>query len=109
MSEYHKVTTLSELPIGGKKLIQLQGRAIAVFNVDGESNMAAIVSDGDISTSAEISSSTADIGGTKINKGWKQYILVVINLRFGRASGNSTRIDCIGYKKLLWSHIKLKL
>ena len=36
MSEYHKVTTLSELPIGGKKLIQLQGRAIAVFNVDGE-------------------------------------------------------------------------
>ena len=36
MSEYHKVTTLSELPIGGKKLIQLQGHAIAVFNVDGE-------------------------------------------------------------------------
>ena len=36
MSEYHKVTTLSELPIGGKKLIQLQGRAIAVFNGDGE-------------------------------------------------------------------------
>jgi 3-phenylpropionate/trans-cinnamate dioxygenase ferredoxin subunit len=30
-----KVATRNELPPGGKKLVEIDGRAIAVFNVDG--------------------------------------------------------------------------
>jgi 3-phenylpropionate/trans-cinnamate dioxygenase ferredoxin subunit len=30
-----KVATRNELPAGGKKLVEIDGRAIAVFNVDG--------------------------------------------------------------------------
>ncbi len=36
MSEFFKVADRHELPVGAKKLIDLDGRAIAVFNVDGE-------------------------------------------------------------------------
>ena len=36
MSEFVKVATCSELPVGGKKLIELGDRAIALFNVDGK-------------------------------------------------------------------------
>ena len=36
MSEFVKVAERIELPPGGKKLVDLDGRAIAVFNVDGE-------------------------------------------------------------------------
>jgi 3-phenylpropionate/trans-cinnamate dioxygenase ferredoxin subunit len=35
MSELVKVTTRSELPPGGKMFAEVDGRAIAVFNVDG--------------------------------------------------------------------------
>jgi 3-phenylpropionate/trans-cinnamate dioxygenase ferredoxin subunit len=35
MSPFVKVATRSELPSGGKKLVEVDGRAIAVFNVDG--------------------------------------------------------------------------
>ncbi len=35
MTQYRKVATRSELPPGGKKLVDLDGRAIAVFNVGG--------------------------------------------------------------------------
>ncbi len=35
MPEFVKVATRSELPSGGKKLVEVNGRAIAVFNVDG--------------------------------------------------------------------------
>ena len=36
MSNYRKVAVRSEIPPGGKKLIDLDGRAIALFNVDGD-------------------------------------------------------------------------
>jgi 3-phenylpropionate/trans-cinnamate dioxygenase ferredoxin subunit len=36
MSSTVKVATLAELPAGGKKLVEIDGRAIAVFNVDGK-------------------------------------------------------------------------
>jgi 3-phenylpropionate/trans-cinnamate dioxygenase ferredoxin subunit len=36
MSEFHKVATADELPPGGKKMVEVDGRAIAVFHVDGE-------------------------------------------------------------------------
>ena len=35
MSSFVKVATRAELPPGGKKLVEIDGRAIAVFNVDG--------------------------------------------------------------------------
>src|SRR5271166_3400813 len=35
MSTFVKVATRAELPVGGKKLVEVDGRAIAVFNVDG--------------------------------------------------------------------------
>jgi 3-phenylpropionate/trans-cinnamate dioxygenase ferredoxin subunit len=35
MSAFVKVATRAELPLGGKKLVEVDGRAIAVFNVDG--------------------------------------------------------------------------
>ncbi len=35
MSTFVKVATQAELPMGGKKLVEVDGRAIAVFNVDG--------------------------------------------------------------------------
>ncbi len=36
MAEYVKVAARAELPPGSKKLFDVDGRAIAVFNVDGE-------------------------------------------------------------------------
>lgn len=36
MPQYLKVAVRSEIPTGGKKLVDLDGRAIALFNVDGE-------------------------------------------------------------------------
>lgn len=36
MSSFIRVATRDELPSGGKKLIEIDGRAIAVFNVDDE-------------------------------------------------------------------------
>jgi 3-phenylpropionate/trans-cinnamate dioxygenase ferredoxin subunit len=35
MSPFLKVATRSELPSGGKKLVDVDGRAVALFNVDG--------------------------------------------------------------------------
>ncbi len=35
MAEFVKVAGVEELPPGGKKLTEIDGRAIAVFNVDG--------------------------------------------------------------------------
>jgi 3-phenylpropionate/trans-cinnamate dioxygenase ferredoxin subunit len=35
MSTFVKVATRAELPSGGKKLVEVDGRAIAVFNVEG--------------------------------------------------------------------------
>ena len=35
MLTFVKVATRAELPLGGKKLVEVDGRAIAVFNVDG--------------------------------------------------------------------------
>jgi 3-phenylpropionate/trans-cinnamate dioxygenase ferredoxin component len=35
MAEFVKVAARSEIPPGGKKLVELDGRAIAVFNVGG--------------------------------------------------------------------------
>ena len=35
MAEFVKVAGLNELPPGGKKLFEIDGRAIAVFNVEG--------------------------------------------------------------------------
>jgi 3-phenylpropionate/trans-cinnamate dioxygenase ferredoxin component len=35
MSSFVKVANRSELPPGAKKLVEVDGRAIAVFNVDG--------------------------------------------------------------------------
>jgi 3-phenylpropionate/trans-cinnamate dioxygenase ferredoxin component len=34
MSSFIKAATRGELPTGGKKLVEIDGRAIAVFNVD---------------------------------------------------------------------------
>ena len=36
MSDFTKVAVRGELPPGAKKLVDLDGRAIALFNVDGE-------------------------------------------------------------------------
>ena len=36
MSEFQKVAVRAELPPGAKKLVDLDGRAIAIFNVDGD-------------------------------------------------------------------------
>ena len=36
MSEFVKVATRAELPPGGKQLADVDGRAIAVFNVNGQ-------------------------------------------------------------------------
>ena len=36
MSDFVKVAHRAELPPGGKKLVDLDGRAIAVFNVEGK-------------------------------------------------------------------------
>jgi 3-phenylpropionate/trans-cinnamate dioxygenase ferredoxin subunit len=36
MSSFVKVASRRELPPGGKKLAEVDGRAIALFNVDGE-------------------------------------------------------------------------
>ena len=35
MADFFKVAVVSELPPGGKKLAEIEGRAIAVFNVAG--------------------------------------------------------------------------
>ena len=35
MLTFVKVATRDELPVGGKKLVEVDGRAIALFNVDG--------------------------------------------------------------------------
>jgi 3-phenylpropionate/trans-cinnamate dioxygenase ferredoxin component len=35
MSSFVKVATCAELPPGGKKLVEIDGQAIAVFNIDG--------------------------------------------------------------------------
>jgi 3-phenylpropionate/trans-cinnamate dioxygenase ferredoxin subunit len=35
MAEFVKVASASEIPTGGKKLLDIEGRAIALFNVDG--------------------------------------------------------------------------
>jgi 3-phenylpropionate/trans-cinnamate dioxygenase ferredoxin subunit len=35
MSSFVKIGTRAELPPGGKKLVEIDGRAIAVFNVEG--------------------------------------------------------------------------
>jgi 3-phenylpropionate/trans-cinnamate dioxygenase ferredoxin subunit len=35
MLTFVKLATRAELPVGGKKLVEVDGRAIAVFNVDG--------------------------------------------------------------------------
>jgi 3-phenylpropionate/trans-cinnamate dioxygenase ferredoxin subunit len=35
MPDFVKVATCSEMPPGGKKLVEVDGRPIAVFNVDG--------------------------------------------------------------------------
>jgi 3-phenylpropionate/trans-cinnamate dioxygenase ferredoxin subunit len=35
MSTFVKAATRAELPPGGKKLVEIDGRAIAVFNIDG--------------------------------------------------------------------------
>lgn len=35
MAQFVKVATRSELPPGGKKLVEVDGRAIALFHVDG--------------------------------------------------------------------------
>jgi 3-phenylpropionate/trans-cinnamate dioxygenase ferredoxin component len=35
MSDFVQVALLAEIPAGGKKLVDLDGRAIAVFNVEG--------------------------------------------------------------------------
>jgi 3-phenylpropionate/trans-cinnamate dioxygenase ferredoxin subunit len=35
MSSFVKAATRAELPAGSKKLVELEGRAIALFNIDG--------------------------------------------------------------------------
>ncbi|WP_435010474.1 non-heme iron oxygenase ferredoxin subunit [Tundrisphaera lichenicola] len=35
MPDFVKVAVRDELPPGGKKLVEIEGRALAVFNVDG--------------------------------------------------------------------------
>ena len=35
MSSFVKIATRAELPAGGKKLVEVDGRAIAVFHIDG--------------------------------------------------------------------------
>lgn len=35
MSEFQKVTTTDQLPLGGKMLVELDGCQLAVFNVEG--------------------------------------------------------------------------
>jgi 3-phenylpropionate/trans-cinnamate dioxygenase ferredoxin component len=36
MSEFFKVATVSEMPPGGKKLVEVDGYPVALFNVGGE-------------------------------------------------------------------------
>jgi 3-phenylpropionate/trans-cinnamate dioxygenase ferredoxin component len=36
MSEFVKVATTSEVPPGGRKVVDIDGRAIALFNIDGK-------------------------------------------------------------------------
>jgi 3-phenylpropionate/trans-cinnamate dioxygenase ferredoxin subunit len=36
MVQMHKVATTQELPSGARKLVEIDGRAIAVFHVDGQ-------------------------------------------------------------------------
>ena len=36
MSDFVQVAVRGEIPVGGKKLVDLDGRAIAVFNVEGQ-------------------------------------------------------------------------
>ncbi|MFB3040276.1 MAG: non-heme iron oxygenase ferredoxin subunit [Candidatus Poribacteria bacterium] len=36
MSEFFKVAEVSEIPSGGKKLVEVDGYPVALFNVDGE-------------------------------------------------------------------------
>jgi 3-phenylpropionate/trans-cinnamate dioxygenase ferredoxin component len=36
MADFFKVAVVSELPPGSKKLAEIEGRAIALFNVDGD-------------------------------------------------------------------------
>ena len=35
MAEFFQVAKLNEIPVGGKFLAEIEGRAIALFNVDG--------------------------------------------------------------------------
>jgi 3-phenylpropionate/trans-cinnamate dioxygenase ferredoxin subunit len=35
MSSFLKIASCAELPPGGKKLVEIDGRAIALFNIDG--------------------------------------------------------------------------
>lgn len=36
MNQYLKVAEVSELPLGGKKLVEVDGLPVAIFNVDGD-------------------------------------------------------------------------
>lgn len=36
MSDFHRIASTNELPPGTRKLVELDGRAIAVFNVAGQ-------------------------------------------------------------------------
>ncbi len=36
MADFVKVAQVSELPPGGKRLVDINGRAVALFNVDGQ-------------------------------------------------------------------------
>ena len=35
-SRKHAVATISELPVGGRKLVEVDGRSIGIFNVNGD-------------------------------------------------------------------------
>lgn len=36
MPEFIKVATLKELPVGGRKVVEVDGIAVALFNIDGK-------------------------------------------------------------------------
>ena len=36
MSEFVRVANVTEIPLGGRKLVDIDGRAIAIFNIDGQ-------------------------------------------------------------------------
>lgn len=36
MNQYFKVAEVTELPLGGKKLVEVDGLPVAIFNVDGD-------------------------------------------------------------------------